>query len=152
MGWWNSITAGDFDNDGDMDYVVGNLGENSFYKASDQYPVSLYAKDFDGNGSLECIPTKYIKDKDGKLKEFTTHVRDDVVDQMPFIKKRFLSYKDFAYASFDKLFTSEELKGAIKCKANYFSSSLIRNNGNGTFAIEPLPAITQMSHDKRNDH
>jgi hypothetical protein len=145
LGWWNSISAGDFDNDGDMDYVVGNLGENSFYKASDQYPVSLYAKDFDGNGVLECIPTKYIKDKDGKLKEFTSHVRDDLVDQMPFIKKRFLSYKDFAYASFDKLFTSEELKGAIKCKANYFSSSLIRNNGNGTFVIEPLPAITQTS-------
>ena len=145
LGWWNSITAGDFDNDGDMDYVVGNLGDNSFYKASDQYPVSLYAKDFDGNGVLECIPTKYIKDKDGKLKEFTSHVRDDVVDQMPFIKKRFLSYKDFGSASFDKLFTSGELKGVIKCKANYFSSSLIRNNGNGTFVIEPLPAITQTS-------
>jgi len=52
-----------FDNDGDIDYVVGNLGENSFYKASDKYLVSIYAKDFDKNGVLECIPTKYIKDK-----------------------------------------------------------------------------------------
>ena len=145
VGWWNSIVSNDFDNDGDMDYVVGNLGKNSFYKASDQYPVSLYAKDFDGNGVLECIPTKYIKDVNGKLTEFTTHVRDDVVDQMPFIKKKFLSYKDFANASFDKLFTSDDREGMIKCKANYFASSFVRNNGNGTFSIEPLPEITQMS-------
>ena len=145
VGWWNSIVSGDFDNDGDVDYVVGNLGENSFYKATDRYPVSLYAKDFDGNGVLECIPTRYIKDEDGKLNEFTTHVRDDVVDQMPFIKKRFLSYKDFAYASFDKLFTNDERKAMIKCKANYFASSFVRNNGNGTFSVEPLPVITQTS-------
>lgn len=80
-GWWNSITSGDFDNDGDMDYVVGNLGENSFYSGSDQFPVSLYAKDFDNNGVLECVPAKYIKDKvGGTLKEFTTHTRDDIVD------------------------------------------------------------------------
>ncbi len=51
IGWWNSITAGDFDNDGDIDYVVSNLGENSFYKASDKYPVSIYAKDFYNQGN-----------------------------------------------------------------------------------------------------
>ncbi|HEV8507273.1 MAG TPA: VCBS repeat-containing protein [Chitinophagaceae bacterium] len=145
LGWWNSITAGDFDNDGDMDYVVGNLGTNSFYKASDQYPVSVYAKDFDGNGVMECIPTRFIKDEDGKPEEFTAHVRDDVIDQMPFIKKRFLSYKDFANANFGKLFTNDQMNGAIKLKANDFSSSLIRNNGNGGFSIEALPAIAQTS-------
>jgi len=145
LGWWNSIASGDFDNDGDMDYVVGNLGKNSFYKASDPYPVSLYAKDFDGNGALECIPTRYIKDHDSSFKEFTAQVRDDVVDQMPFIKKRFLSYKDFARADFSKLFTSEQLKGIIKCKANFFNSSFVRNNGKGSFSIEPLPAVAQTS-------
>lgn len=145
LGWWNSITGGDFDNDGDIDYVAGNLGENSFYKASDQYPVSMYAKDFDKNGVLECIPTKYIKDKEGILNEFTTHTRDDVVDQMPFIKKRFLTYKAFADATFDKLFTTDEMKNAIKYTANYFSSSLIRNNGNGTFTMAALPDVAQYS-------
>lgn len=145
-GWFNSITPGDFDNDGDIDYVVGNLGENSFYKASDQYPISVYAKDFDNNGVMECIPTKYILDTtDGVFREFTTHTRDDVVDQMPFIKKRFLSYKSFAGASIDKLFTPEERKGMISFKANYLKSSFIRNNGNGKFSIEPLPGIAQFS-------
>lgn len=145
-GWWNSITCGDFDNDGDIDYVVGNLGENSFYKASEQYPVSMYAKDFDKNGVLECIPVKYIKGKiGGDLKEFTTHTRDDVIDQMPFIKKRFLSYKSFANATFGQLFTQDEIKDAIKYSANWFSSSFIRNNGNGRFTIEALPDMAQCS-------
>jgi len=145
LGWWTTITPGDFDNDGDIDYVVGNLGENTFYKASDRYPVSIYAKDFDKNGVLECIPTKYMKDKDGNLKEFTAHTRDDVVDQMPFIKKRFLSYNAFAEATFDKLFTPEEIKDALKLQANYFKSSLIKNNGNGRFENIPLPSVAQFS-------
>ena len=95
---------------------------------------------------LECIPTKYIKDKvGGELKEFTVHTRDDVVDQMPFIKKRFLTDKAFGNASFGQLLTPEEIKGAIKYTANYFRSSFIRNNGNGKFTVEPLPDAAQFS-------
>jgi hypothetical protein len=146
VGWYNSITAGDFDNDGDIDYVVGNLGENSFYKGSEKYPVSVYAKDFDGNGVMECLPTKFILDTtDGQFKEFPTQTRDDVVDHMPFIKKRFLSYRSFARATINDLFTPEQFKGVIKFSANYFKSSFIRNNGNGKFSIEPLPDIAQYS-------
>ncbi|HET6994830.1 MAG TPA: FG-GAP-like repeat-containing protein, partial [Chitinophagaceae bacterium] len=145
VGWWSTITAGDFDNDGDIDYVVGNLGENSFYKASDQYPVSIYAKDFDQNGSMECITTRYLKDVDGNLKEFTAQTRDDIVEQTPFVKKKYLSYKSFAAASFDKLYSPEEMKGAIKFKANYFQSAYIKNNGNGSFTLSALPRIAQFS-------
>lgn len=145
LGWWNSIVPGDFDNDGDMDYIAGNTGENTFYKGSKQFPVSIYGKDFDNNGVLECIPTKYIKDKKGVLREYTTHTRDDVVDQMPFIKKRFLTYKSFAEATVDQLFTPEEMKGAFKLQANFFENAFIRNDGNGKFAITALPAIAQFS-------
>ena len=146
IGWWNSITAGDFDNDGDMDYVVSNLGGNSFYKASDQYPVSIYAKDFYHQGIVQCMLTSYIKDRQGGVpKEFATDSRDDLIAQLPFLKKRALSYKKYAETSFGQLFTPEELDGAIKYSANNFKSSFIRNNGNGTFTMEPLPDMAQYS-------
>ena len=145
-GWWNSIVAGDFDNDGDIDYVVGNLGENSFYKATDSFPVRIYAKDFDGNGVLECIPTKFMKDKaGGELKEFPGPNRDDVIDQIPFLRKKFPTYKDFAKATFADLFTPEQSKGMLKLQANFLQHAFIRNTGNGKFSIEPLPDVSQFS-------
>jgi hypothetical protein len=146
IGWWNSITAGDFDNDGKMDYVVSNLGGNSFYKASDQYPVSIYAKDFYNQGIVQCMLTSFIKDRQGgQLKEFSSDSRDDVVAQLPFLKKRFLTYKKFATTTFDGVFTPQELGGSIKYSANNLHSSFIRNNGNGTFTMEPLPDAAQYS-------
>jgi len=145
VGWWSTITAGDFDNDGDIDYVVGNLGENSFYKASDNYPVCIYAKDFDQNGSIECITTRYLKDKNGNLKEFTAQTRDDIVEQTPFVKKKYLTYKSFADADFAQLYSADEIKGALKFKANYFESAYIKNNGNGSFTLTALPRVAQFS-------
>jgi len=145
-GWWNSLAACDFDNDGYMDYVAGNLGENSFLKASEKYPVSVYAKDFNNNGSTwQCIPARYIVDRDGKMKEFPVDGRDEIVDHMPFIKKNFLTYKEFASATVDKLFSDEQKKDMLKYTATWFKSSIIRNNGNGSFIMEELPAIAQLS-------
>jgi len=146
VGWWNSITAGDFDNDGDIDYVVSNLGENSFYKASDKYPVSIYAKDFYNQGIVQCMLTSFIKDRQGgQPGEFASESRDDLIAQLPFLKKRFLTYNKFATATFDQVFTPQELSNAIKYSANNFKSCFIRNNGNGTFTMEPLPDIAQYS-------
>ncbi len=146
VGWWNSITAGDFDNDGKTDYVVSNLGENSFYKASDQYPVSIYARDFYNQSIMQCMLTSYIKDRQGgEKKEFVSDARDDVMSQLPFLKKRFLTYKKFGESSFDKLFLPAEMENSIKYSANNFKSSFIRNNGNGTFTMSPLPDMAQYS-------
>jgi ASPIC and UnbV/FG-GAP-like repeat len=146
IGWWNSITAGDFDNDGNIDYVVSNLGGNSFYKASNQYPVSIYAKDFYNQGIVQCMLTSFIKDRQrGRLKEFSSDSRDDVVAQLPFLKKRFLTYNKFATTTFDQVFAPQELENSIKYSATNFASSFIRNNGNGTFTMEPLPDVAQYS-------
>lgn len=147
LGWWNSISCGDFDNDGDMDYVAGNMGTNSFYKASDEYPVSIYALDFYKQNSVQCIVTSFLKDhENGILREFTTHNRDDVVEQFPSLKKRFLTYKDFGKAGFNDLFTADEMKNAGKLTANYLKSAFLRNDGKGNFTIEALPDVAQFSY------
>lgn len=143
-GWWNSIAPGDFDNDGDVDFIVGNLGENSFYSRAGT--LSIYANDFYGQGTTQCITTRHILDKPGGvMKEFTTHNRDDVVEQLPFIKKRFLTYTDFGKATFDKIFTPQEIKKSRKYTANFFSTSLLVNDGKGLFTVKRLPAMCQYS-------
>ncbi len=144
-GWWNSITAGDFDNDGDIDYIVGNLGENSFFRASDEYPVNVYAKDFDNNGSIDAIVTVFLKDQKGVKREYPAMSRDDIVSQLPGLRKKFPTYKEFATAVVHQVFPENQMKGALVLHANNFKSCYLENKGNGKFALHPLPALAQMA-------
>ena len=144
-GWWTSVLPGDFDNDGDIDFVAGNLGLNSFFRASDQHPVRMYAKDFDGNGSYDAVPTLYLpaSHNDTARKEFVAHTRDDMTKQLISFKAKFQNYKSYAAATFSQMFTAAELKDALVLKANYFSNSFIKNVGNGKFEMVPLPLAAQ---------
>lgn len=144
-GWWNSIVPGDFDNDGDMDYIVGNTGQNTFYKASHQYPAKIYAKDFNNDGNFDAIPTLFLQDENGVKKEYPAQTRDDLIKQMISMRARFQTYKSFALASFDKVLTKEELNDALILKGNNFSSSFLKNLGNGKFELLPLPPQAQLS-------
>lgn len=146
-GWWNSIVPGDFDNDGDMDYVVGNLGQNSFFQATEQYPVSVYAKDFDNNGSYDAFPSLYLptSQADPARKEYPAHMRDDAVKQMIGMRAKFQNYKSYANAGMDQLLTSEQLEGALVLKAGNLSSGYCRNDGGGKFTLMPLPFMAQLS-------
>ena len=145
-GWWNSIAAADFDNDGDIDYIVGNLGQNSFLRATNEQPVNLYAKDFDNNGNIDPIVTVFLKEKfGGEKKEFTAMNRDDIVSQLPGVRKKFLTYKAYAEADIHKVFSAEEMKGATVLHANNFRSCYLRNDGNGKFELLPLPDAAQMA-------
>lgn len=145
VGWWNSIAPGDFDNDGDVDYIIGNQGLNSFYKASDKYPVYITAKDFDNNNSYDAFPSLFLPDSEGKLKEFPAQTRDDLVKQMISMRAKFQNYKTFAVATMDEVLTEEERKGALRMSANYFLSSYLRNDGGGKFSLSPLPNQVQVS-------
>lgn len=144
-GWWTSLVAGDFDNDGDIDYVAGNLGGNSFLRASHQYPTRLYAKDFDNNHSIDLITTVYLPDENGVKREYPAQTRDDHVDQVPALKKKFLTYKEFGKATIDDLFAPENLKMALKLEATHFNTALIENKGNGLFELHDLPAAAQLA-------
>ncbi|HRP56241.1 VCBS repeat-containing protein [Agriterribacter sp.] len=147
VGWWNSIAAGDFDNDGDMDYVAGNLGQNSFYRAGAQYPVSVYAKDFDHNSSYDAFLSLYLPaSQDSPVKkEFPAHLRDDAIKQMTSMQVRFRDYRSYARATMEGLFTQEELNDALILKATNFASCYVRNDGNGKFTLVPLPFMAQLS-------
>ena len=143
VGFWNSLTAGDFDNDGDMDYIAGNLGTNTLNQASDEYPVSIYAKDFNGDGNFDAIPTVFYHDKAGKRMEVTFHGRDDLAKQMNTIRKKFDNYQKFALAGIKDVLSEEELKNALILKANYLKTSYIENLGEGKFKISALPIQAQ---------
>lgn len=146
-GWWSSILSGDFDNDGDIDYVVGNLGLNSLYKATEKLPAKIYAKDFDNNGSYDAIPTMFfpISQENRNKKEFFIHTRDDMIKQMISTRAKFPNYKSYSTSSIDHLLGSKELEGAVILEATNFSHCLFRNNGNNKFEVIPLPNPAQYS-------
>ncbi len=145
LGWWNSIVAGDFDNDGKIDYVVSNLGRNSFYRASDEYPIRVYAKDFDKNGIYDMIPSLYLPDVNGKMKEFPAQGRDDLLKQINAMREKFPTYKSYAVAEMSQVLTDDERKGALILTANNLQTCLFHNEGNGKFTMTPLPAEAQFS-------
>ncbi|HTQ27533.1 MAG TPA: VCBS repeat-containing protein, partial [Puia sp.] len=144
-GWWNSIVAADVDNDGNMDYIVGNLGLNSFYRAGPSTPVRAYGKDFDANAVFDMIPSLYLPDREGMKKEFPAQGRDDLLKQVNAFRKKFPTYQSYAQATMDDLLTDDQRKDALVLEANYFASSLLRNEGNGRFSLLPLPVPAQIS-------
>jgi hypothetical protein len=145
LGWWNTIAGGDFDHDGDVDYIVGNTGLNTFYKATDEYPMYITAKDFDKNDSYDAFPSLFLKDKEGEMKEFPAHTRDDVIKQMISMRIKFQNYKLFAEATMDSVITPKMREGALRLKANMLQSAYLRNDGKGKFTMVPLPIEAQMS-------
>ncbi len=140
VGWWNSISAGDFDNDGDVDYVAGNLGLNSIFKASVKEPVCIYAKDFNGDGRIDPVLCRYIQGV-----EYPTHYRESLTEQIGELKKMFASYAAYGKKTFTDIFTSAQLKDAYIKKATFMASAYIQNNGNGKFIIKPLPVEAQIA-------
>jgi len=144
-GWWNSIAAGDFDKDGDIDYVMGNMGKNSFYRADAQHPARILGGDFDKNGSYDAIPSLYLPDTKGRKKEFPAQSRDDLVKQIISMRSRFQNYKGYAVAGIEEVLSPEQKKMAIQLQATEFSSVWLKNNGKGGFEMIALPREAQFS-------
>ena len=144
-GWWNSLASADFDHDGDTDYLAGNFGRNIYFKCSDAEPVTLYAKDFDGNGLYDPFISCLWRDSTGERHEYFYHTRDDMVKQLVQIRQKFQTYGQFGAATVDKVFSKEELEGAQILKANWMASAWVENLGNGTFRIAALPVEAQLA-------
>lgn len=139
-GWWNCVIAEDFDNDGDIDFLAGNWGLNTRLKASKKEPLKLYNADFDVNGTLDPIITYFYK---GVETPFAS--KDEIVKQLPGLNKKFLSYKDFAKASIEELFSREGLNTSEKKEVYELASCYFENDGNNNFNIKKLPFMAQIS-------
>lgn len=146
-GWWNSIASADFDLDGDIDYAVGNLGMNNNFQVSAAYPLKVFAKDFDGNGSIDPVMACYMRESmdDTVKKLFPVHFWDEMNSQSPAFRRKFTRYKQFGNATLERLLTPAELKDAQVLEANQMNSVYIENLGNGKFAMRKLPVDVQVA-------
>lgn len=139
-GWYNCITQGDFDEDGDPDFVIGNLGENSRFHPTINAPISVYAKDFDNNGSLDPIMTYFSKGI-----EYPIHSLEDLVSQMPVARKIFPNYTVYASLSFSEMFPAKAIQSAYKVRMTNSSSMYIKNLDGENFTSQELPIDAQFA-------
>ncbi len=137
-GWWNRISAADMDGDGDLDLVIGNCGMNTQFHVSDKAPMNLYYKDFDNNGSIDPVICYYINGV-----SYPVASRDDLTDQLPLLKKKFLEYKQYANATINDLFTPGEMEGVDLLKAELMQTVYLENQGSKGFVQHELPMKAQ---------
>jgi hypothetical protein len=140
-GWWNRIEAADLDQDGDMDFVLGNWGLNTKFKASPERPLTMYVNDFDNNGKSECIINWYPP-LDSIAYPFSP--KPELTSQLPALKKQILKYEDYGHKTYDSLFSAEVRSSALKYEANYLQSAILWNN-NGSLELAALPVEAQLS-------
>jgi len=139
-GWWNCIATGDFDGDGDSDFVAGNHGLNSRFKASAERPVSMYVNDFDLNGSAEQIICVYEGDS-----SYPMALKHDLTRQIPVLLKKYPRYELYKEQTIHNMFAPEQLTNAIQLDVAQLKTSLFINDGSGHFTIRELPVETQFS-------
>lgn len=139
-GWWNKIMAGDFNGDGKVDLIVGNLGLNTQCKATDKEPAEMIYKDFDDNGSVDPMLCFYIQ---GKSYPYVT--RDELLEQLSIMRNRFTDYNSYADASLTDIYTPEELADAKRLKANCLQTMYFQSGADGKLKEKNLPLQVQFS-------
>jgi enediyne biosynthesis protein E4 len=144
-GLWYSIAAGDFDGNGTVDYIVGNIGENNRYPVSEKLPMHIYAIDLDANGVIDPLVTAFWDGKDGRKTEYPVNYLDELMSQSEFFSRRAPSYNAFSYMSFPDLIGRDILKLAqFNLSVNTLSSYILWND-KGRFIWERLPEPVQLS-------
>ncbi|MBT8305971.1 MAG: VCBS repeat-containing protein [Maribacter sp.] len=140
-GWWFSLDKGDFDGDGDMDYIAGNLGLNYKYKTSEKEPFDIYYNDFDGNGNYDIVLGYYNQNKHYPLRGFSCSSQ-----QIPGLKDKIKKYDLFASLEIDEVYGENNLKNSLHLVTDTFASTYVENLGNGKFKTRQLPNALQLSN------
>lgn len=138
-GWWNAVSVVDLNNDGNMDLVLGNRGNNSYIKASHSAPVKMFINDFDNNGTIEQIYTRYVEGKDKPIQ-----MKRDFVTQLASLVKN-MTYSGYAEKSIYDLVPDNVIKNSILKKVTVSESILAYNMGNNQFRTEVLPKEIQLT-------
>jgi hypothetical protein len=139
-GWWNSLTINDLNGDGYMDLVAGNQGLNTKFRASTQQPLTIFADDFDKNGSVDGILCRFIEGKEKPI-----HQRDELMAQINGLEKKFPRYAMYAAASVQEIFGKKALAAAYKRDCRQLESAVFINQGGKSFSPQPLPMTAQFS-------
>ncbi|GAB4421010.1 MAG: VCBS repeat-containing protein [Bacteroidia bacterium] len=140
VGWWSSLAVADLDGDGDTDLLAGNLGLNSRLKTSPQQPVSLYLNDFNQDQRQDAILCHYLQGV-----EVPFHSRDDLVRQINAFRRMYPNYSSFADAGWADIFSPAQRAGMHVLRAETFASCWAENQGDGRFALHPLPQAAQFA-------
>lgn len=140
-GWWNRIESSDLDNDGDTDFVLGNWGMNTKFKASPEKPLTMFVQDYDGNGKSEFIINWYAPLDD---QPYPFAPKGELSAQLPALRKSILKYEDYSGKTYDSLFSPEVRVGAIPYEVNYLSSAILWNEGKN-HRLAALPIEAQVS-------
>lgn len=138
-GMWWSITVSDLDNDGDEDYIIGNLGLNNKFKASKEHPFKVYANDYDSNGTNDIVLAKFYKDDYVPVRG-----RECTSQQMPYVAEKFKDYHSFASSKLVDILPEDKVSEGIAYEIQSFES-LILINEDGKLIKKVLPIQTQVS-------
>jgi len=139
-GFWNCVREGDFNRDGLPDYVVGNHGLNTRFKASEDRPIHMYINDFDQNGSEEQVITVY-----NGPEAYPLALRHDLVAQMPKLKKNYLKYENYKEQTITDMFAAEQIEKANVLEVTHTKTGIMMNQGEGQFEFMALPVKAQLA-------
>ncbi len=140
-GLWNTIKSADVDGDGDNDFIVGNLGENTKLKVSTEHPATLHVNDFDKNGTYEQIISCLTEDGE----TYPMVLKGELQRALPIVKKKYIKYTDYANKKIEDIFTEEQMKDCMVKKITTTQSVMLINDGKGKFEIKALPLAAQFS-------
>lgn len=138
-GWWFGIKEGDFDKDGDIDFIVGNLGKNYKYQANEKETFDIYVNDFDKNQSNDIVLSYFNEGE-----KFPVRGRECSSQQIPVIKKKFTDYETFSNATLEDIYTKNDLEKSLHYQVKSFGSIYLENTG-GQFVQHQLPNLAQLS-------